>query len=146
MVAGEAAPGLLKSKDAANSLGNPLYILSVSLRDSPEEDGHRGLEGACLRNRRGNNDRKVEGEAKPSERDDDERDLAAEVPEVSSQRVPEQEERSLHDEWRALHDKVKSPGYHPPHLELSVTITIDDGSIRVRVEPLLPESSKEGCQ
>ena len=132
MVAGdESTPGLLKSKDTPNSLGNPLNILSVLLLDSPEEDGHRGLEGTCLRNGCGNNDEQVEGETNTSESDDDGGDIAAEVPEVSGQRVPEQKERTLHDEWRALHDKVEAPGHHPPHLELPVAITVDDGSIRV---------------
>ena len=66
-----------------------------------------------------------------------------EIPEISGQCVPQEEERDLYDQRQAFHDELETPSDHPPHLRLPVTIAIYKRSLDIKVQPLLRQRSQE---
>ena len=78
----------------------------------------------------------VEEENENGEGGDHSRDSPTEVPQISSQ--------SIFEEGKALHDDLEVPGDHPPHAKLPMTVVVDERSLNMKIEPLLPtEHNKE---
>ena len=101
-----------------------------------KNDGYWCLEWTCLPDRRGEHDRQVEEDTKDGEGGDDCGDCPTKIPYVSSKCVSEEEKRDLHDDGETFHDHLETPSDHPPHLELPMAATVDQGSLDVEIEPL----------
>ena len=64
---------------------------------------------------------------------------------MSSQRVPELEERSLHGQWQELRHHPEAPENHPAHLELSVAVVAGEGSIAYELNRCFPSIARNAA-
>jgi len=71
-------------------------------------------------------------------KDNDGSDSPTEIPYVSSERISEEKKRELYDEGEALHDKLEAADDHSFHPDLLVATAIDERSLNMEIEPLLP--------
>ena len=122
-------------------MGLPLLCQS---KDVSEDEGYRCLERTRLPNRRGEDDEKIEEDTKNGEGSDDDRDGLAEVPQILSQSITE-EERDLHDEGKTLLDHLEAPSDHSSHPELPVAAALDEKSFDVEVGPCFPKMARNAA-
>ena len=119
--------------------------------DNGTDHRRRGsLKGAVEGKDRCCHDGYVEDTPKGCEANDDRRNRAVELPQVSREGRTEERQRSLNNEGRELHNVVEIPLINPAQFAFAIPASVLDGPVGVclpvLVEPLLPECCQESCE
>ena len=124
-----------------------LLVFVVGVNQGVKDDGEWDLEWAIMGKSGSGNDEQVEDDSKRGGTDDDTGDSLVDEEEVAGEGIAEEEESSLEYQGQAIHDKVETPCDHSVHLVLSMSTTVDNGSVYLRpgitVEPLLTQHGDE---